>query len=351
MRVVDVREIPENAVLGRTVCNDSGVVLLYAGSPITDDIVQKLIENNIHSVWITVKNKEVDIFCAEVIENDILNCVTHAIKSRIRFNDDSEMKLVSEHAFRTIRKLISTENVMNSMINVKRRSVDIYSHMINVAILSVVMGIKLGLSEEELDYIGLGALFHDIGMCDLEMDYNDVEIDNMTSQEKMAYRRHVIEGYEMIHDHEWIPDKVKLIVLSHHEREDGSGYPFHKNSERIPIEVKIVAICDFFDELVNGIGFKRRKVHEVVEYLRTAGAYLFDYDVVTKIISNIAWFPNGCQVLTSDGDIAEIIAQNKGLPDRPILRLLMDSMGNPYKENITKDLTEYLTVFIMDTVE
>lgn len=351
MRVVDVREIPEKAVLGRTVSNDSGVVLLYAGSVITEDIVEKLIDNNIHSVWISIKGREADTFSSEAIESDIIDCVTHAIKTRIRFNDDTEMKMVSEHAFKIIRKLITTEEVMSCMVNIKRRSIDIYSHMINVAILSVIMGIKFDITEEELDYIGLGALFHDIGMCDLGINYNDVEIEKLSSQEKMAYRRHVIDGYEMIHNHEWIPEKVKLIVLSHHEREDGSGYPFHKKSERIPIEVKIVAICDFFDELVNGIGFKKRKVHEVVEYLRTAGAYLFDYDVVTKIISNISWFPNGCRVLTSDRDIAEVVAQNKGLPDRPIIRLLMDSMGNPYKENITKDLTEYLTVFIMDTVE
>lgn len=351
MRVVDVREIPENAVLGRTVSNDSGVVLLYAGSVITEEIIEKLIDNNIHSVWISMKNKEADTFSSEAIESDIIDCVTHAIKARIRFNDDTEMKMVSEQAFKIIRKIITSEEVMSCMVNVKKRSIDIYSHMINVAILSVIMGIKFDITEEELDYIGLGALFHDIGMCDLEIKYNDVEIDKLSSQEKMVYRKHVIDGYEMIHNHDWIPEKVKLIVLSHHEREDGSGYPFHKKSERIPIEVKIVAICDFFDELVNGIGYKKRKVHEVVEYLRTAGAYLFDYDVVTKIISNIAWFPNGCKVLTSDGDIAEVMSQNKGLPDRPIIRLLMDSMGNPYKENITKDLTEYLTVFIMDTVE
>lgn len=351
MRVVDVRDIPDNAILARTVSNDSGVVLLYAGSEITEDIIKKLIDNNIHTVWISVKNKEADTFSAEAIESDVLECVTHALKTRIRFNDDTEMKLVSEHAFKTIRKIISNKDIMNCMVNVKRRSIDIYSHMINVAILSVVMGIKMDLSEEELDDIGLGALFHDIGMCDIEIEYNNIEIDKASSQDKMLYRRHVIEGYEMIHNHEWIPDKVKLIVLSHHEREDGSGYPFHKKSERIPIEVKIVAICDYFDELVNGIGYVRRKVHEVVEYIRTVGAYLFDYDVVTKIISNIAWFPNGCHVLTSDGDIAEVVSQNKGLPDRPIIRLLQDSMGNPYKENITKDLTEFLTVFIMDTVE
>ena len=61
--------------------------------------------------------------------------------------------------------------------------------------------------------------------------------------------------------------------------------------------------------------------------------------------------PIRAELTVTDNDIAEVVSQNKGLPDRPIIRLLQDSMGNPYKENITKDLTEFLTVFIMDTVE
>ena len=351
MKVVDVREIPKNAVLARTVTNDAGVVLLYEGYEITEEIVEKLIENNIQTVWINTEGRKADTFSADGIENDVIKCVTHAIKSRIRFNDDEEMKLVTEHAYKVITGIIEDKNVMNYMVNIKRKSSDIYSHMINVSVMSVVMGIKMNMSEDALDNIGMGALFHDIGLCDIDMQYTGVEIENMSSQDKMQYRRHVIQGYELIHNYEWIPEMVKLIVLSHHEREDGSGYPFHKSSERIPAEVKLVAICDYFDELVNGIGYEKRKVHEVVEFLRTGGAYLFDYDVVAKIISNIVWFPNESLVITNDGDVAEVVSQNKGLPDRPTIRLIRDKNGKYYQEKLIKDLTEFLTVFIIDTME
>lgn len=351
MIVVNIDDIPDNAVLARDVRNESGVVLLGKGYTITPDIVDKLIENDIHSVWIKVLGKEVDTFSTETIQNDIFESISQAIESRIRFKDENEIKMISEKTYAIIRQIIQDENVMNCMINVKRKTEDIYSHMINVAVLSIVMGIKIGIPEKGLIDIGKGSLFHDIGLCDMEIEYRNVEVDKLSSKDKMIYRRHVIEGYEVIHKYDWISEMVKLIVLSHHERDDGSGYPFHKKSDRIPLEVKIVGVCDYFDEMINGIGFERKKVHEVVEYLRTVGAYLFDFDVVTKIISNIAWFPNGSKVIINDGDMAEVISQNKGLPDRPIIRLIKDADGNYYEEKIIKDLTEHLTVFIIDTVE
>lgn len=351
MKNVDVNNIPENAILARSVTNDNGVVLLNDGVKITTEIVTKLIDNRVNSVWVEIESTEVDSFSTEAINDDIRVSIEQAISNRIRFNDDSEMKEVSEEAYNIIKSVIEDDNVSECMIEIRRKSTDIYTHMIDVAVMSVVMGIKLRLDSEQLRIIGMGALLHDIGLCDVDLNYYDVEIEEASSADKMIYRRHVIHGYEIINGHDWIPELVKLVVLSHHEREDGSGYPFHKKSERIPMEVKIVSVCDYFDELVNGIGYRKRKVNEVVEYLRTAGAYLFDYEVVNKIITNIAWFPNKSHVITNEGDEAVVVSQNRGLPDRPIIRLIKDANGNPYKEESLRDLTECLTLFITDSIE
>lgn len=351
MKVVDINNIPDNAVLARSVINDNGVVLLNDGVKITPEIIDKLMDNKILTVWVKVETGEVDSFSTDAINDDIRVSIEQVLENRIRFNNDSEMKDVSEEAYNIIKSIIDDENVVECMFEIKRKSTDIYSHMIDVSVLSVIIGIKLKLDNESLKIIALGALLHDIGLCDFDMAYNNIEIDEENSSDKMKYRRHVIQGYERVNSYDWVPERAKLIVLSHHEREDGSGYPFHKPGVRIPMEVKIVSVCDYFDELVNGIGYRSRKVNEVVEYLRTIGAYLFDYNVVNKIISSIAWFPNNSHVKTSDGDEAVVIAQNKGLPDRPVIRLIKDSNGNPYKEEIVKNLTECLTLFIVDSID
>ena len=198
----------------------------------------------------------------------------------------------------------------------------------------------------------MGALLHDIGLCDVTVNFFDVEMDRMPAAEKLNYRRHVISGYERVQSIKWLNDTVKTIVLSHHERVDGSGYPFHKVAERIPPEVRLVSICDHFDEMVNGIGYKKRKIHEVVEYFRTDEAYLFDYDMTSQDMTTVAWFPNGTQVVTNDREVGVVISQNRGLPDRPVIKIIKTADGiDCSSKNIIKDLTECLTIFIVGTVE
>jgi len=104
--------------------------------------------------------------------------------------------------------------------------------------------------------------------------------------------------------------------------------------------------------MVNGIGYKKRKIHEVVEYFRTDEAYLFDYDMTSQVMTTVAWFPNGTQVVTNDREVGVVISQNRGLPDRPVIKIIKTADGiDCSSKNIIKDLTECLTIFIVGTVE
>ncbi len=353
MKIVNINEIHKNSILARAVVNENGNILLYEGAEIRPEHIKKLIDNNITSVYIkeNENDNEIDSFSVEAIEQDSLDMIKDVVEKRIREDDDTEIGKLVEEASKIIQDIIATPEITQCMINIKRKKLDMYSHMLNVASLSVIMAMKIGLDETQINDIAKGALLHDIGLCDVGVPFENVEIERMPAADKLNYRKHVIHGYELLQKYDWMTETANLIVLSHHERIDGSGYPFHKVGERIPIEVKLVSICDHFDELVNGIGYKRRKVHEVVEFFRTNGAYIFDYELLSKIIVNIAWFPTGTQVITNEGETAEVIKQNKGLPDRPVLRIIKTNDGKACTDNIEKDLTEHLTVFIMDTVE
>lgn len=192
------------------------------------------------------------------------------------------------------------------------------------------MAVKIGFEEEKLHDIALGALLHDIGIVDVKTYYMDTDVDRLPADEKFDYRKHVFNGYEKV---------------------NGMGYPFHKRGKDISEEVMLVAICDTFDEMIKGIGYEQKKVHEVIEYLRTVAAYSFDYDMLIKVLSNIAWFPNGSKVITNENEVGIIIKQNKGLADRPIIKIIRDSSGNDLKDGPVKNLLECLTVFIVDTTD
>ena len=164
-------------------------MLLNDGVKITPEIVEKLMENKILSVWVKVETVEVGSFSIQDINDDIRVSIEQVLENRIHFNNDSEMSAVSEEAYNIIKSIIEDENVEECMFEIKRKSTDIYSHMIDVSVLSVIIGIKLKLDNETLKTIALGALLHDIGLCDFDMEYNEVEIDETNAADKMKYRR------------------------------------------------------------------------------------------------------------------------------------------------------------------
>ena len=115
--------------------------------------------------------------------------------------------------------------------------------------------------------IGVGCLLHDLGLRYLTIEYADQDISSLSKIELAEYMKHPIYGYTALKDEKWISDISKDIILYHHEKLDGSGYPL--KAKEIPYEAQIVSICDTFDEMICGIGCKRYKVYEAVEYLKT----------------------------------------------------------------------------------
>ena len=346
-------DIKESDILAKPVISDSGQVLLYEGALLKKDVVRKLTDNNIETIYIMdrANEKSVEVYNPETIQMNMSETFTEVINKKVRFDNDEEFSKITESAKNIINEMLSDPEVMSSVIEIKRKADNIYGHLLAVSSLSTIMAIKLGFGEQDVKDIALGALMHDIGLCDMGVPYINVEMDRMPAVDKLNYRKHVIIGYEMIQKCSFVNETIKTIVLSHHEKNDGSGYPFHKISERIDRKVKVVAICDYLDELVNGIGYKKRPIYEVIEMLRGTGYKYFDFDMLNVLTQTVVWFPNGSHVITNSGEIGEVIGQNKGLPDRPIIKLVKDASGNPFVREPVKDLTECLTLFITDTVD
>lgn len=352
MKKVSVKELKNNMILAQSVENPLGGILLYDGARLREEQIQKLVDNMVTEVYILDDvEKNASVYSIETIEKESVEIIKKTVETRIQTQDDAEITEIIETASQIINDIVNNVDVANCMVNVKRKRTDLYSHMLSVASLSAIIGIKGGYSEQQIRDITTGALLHDIGLCEVEVPFDDVEISRMPATDKLNYRKHVITGYEMIQSFKWMSDTSKMIVLSHHERIDGSGYPFHKTADRILPEVRLVSICDHFDEMINGIGYKKRRVYEVVEFFRTNEAYLFDYDLMNLVLSTVTWFPTGSLVRTNIGDIARVYKQNNGLPDRPVLQIVKYADGRECREEIFKDLTEELTVFIYDSID
>jgi HD-GYP domain-containing protein (c-di-GMP phosphodiesterase class II) len=121
-------------------------------------------------------------------------------------------------------------------------------HTAAVSRLTVAMGLRLGLREQELAGVELGALLHDVGKLDVpeKILSKPAALDELEWQ---AMRRHVESGERLLHRVVDLP-AVLAVVRWHHVRWDGAGYPDGKKGEQIPLAARIVAVADAFQAMI-----------------------------------------------------------------------------------------------------
>ena len=118
----------------------------------------------------------------------------------------------------------------NIVIDMEERNSNLYEHTLEVTILAVMVARKLKVGEEELFHIALGALLHDLGLRYVTVSYIDCDMNSLPSAELFEYRKHPILAYSALEEESWIDSSVKKMILTHHERRDGSGFPLRQKT-------------------------------------------------------------------------------------------------------------------------
>lgn len=256
---------------------------------------------------------------------------------------------MSEEAESVIDNILSEPNVVEAVTEIRNISTDMYSHCLNVCILSTIMAIRLKMNERQIRNVSKGAILHDIGLKYITTNYIDRSTDEMNPEEQLEYKKHTVYGYSSIQEEEWLPEPVKEIILLHHEQMDGEGFPFRQKGDKIRNEVKLVALCDIFDSLISGIGNKKVKMYEAIENIRAYVGTKFDPTIAYKFLETVAAYPVGVKVVLSNGEVGEVIRQNREALERPVIKVTGMADGSTCEEKEV-DLLKALTLFIVDTL-
>lgn len=350
MKLVEPNSLIENKILARAIVTDEYNELLPKGTVLKKEYIDKLISLGITEIYIEggdISEEEAEILKEEVKEK-CRDKVRTVISRHTYNNDNSDMSSLNSTTEDIISNILEDEKVVQQIYEVRERSADIYEHSISVCSLAMLVALRMKLDIETVREMGMGCLLHEIGLRYITVDFENVDISTLHEKDEVEYKKHPIYGYTAIKDEKWLPEKSKNIILGHHERIDGSGYPLHTKEQSI--EECIVQVCDFFDEVICGIGYERLKVYEVIEYLKIYKGLRFKKEVVDELFSFVAIYPAGTIVLTSNGEKAMVVGQNKGFPERPVLRLLTDRNGNNVTEKIIIDLLEYNSLFIRPNI-
>lgn len=398
MKKVKVKSLKGNEILALPIVTDGGTVLIHADVELKPELINRAIRLGIKSLYIKdypeeVINKEnynhivisseddyddvynegqdvSDSECADVknekkteynnkyIENHIYKVEETAINSRTIiknvlekhiYRHNSDLKIIGEQAEKIIESVIEEPEVITNITEMRNISTDMYTHCINVCALSTIMALRLKMSEKQVRNISIGAILHDIGLRYIKVPYMNINETYMNVKDALEYKKHTIFGYSSLQDEGWIPDIAKEIILLHHERIDGKGYPFQHKGDKIKTEVKLVSLCDDFESLISGVGSPKLKIYEAIEYIKANQGIKYDATITDKLIESVAVYPVGINVITSEGEMGVVVRQNHKFTDRPVIRMLKHADGSQYKDDVEKDLMEYLTLFIVDT--
>lgn len=357
MKLVKLNELKGNEKLGKHILTKSGMELMTKGSILKMEYIEKLRELEIEYVF--VDNSEyLDIdfskdnpgIIKDKVKQESKELVKNVMEHHI-YKNNAELEQLCQAANIIVEDILSEDEIMERVANIRKDGTDLYSHCINVCSLATVLALKNGYDRDTVMEIAKGCILHDIGLRYTTVLYENIETDNLNTKERSAYRKHVIMGFDAIKDEQWASKIIKDIILLHHERNDGTGYPFKNHSADIDDIVKIVEVCDAFDSMINGIGYEQKKVHEVVEYIKSSSLTAFETKYADQLLSMVAMYPIGTKVVTSEDEIGIVMKQNKECIDRPVLKIIAGVNGVGYEEEVIKDMTKHLTMFIVDTLD
>lgn len=345
MLLKKVEELQGNEILAKTLMTWDYQIILQRGSIIRLEYIDKLKNLGVEELYI--KEQEEKLQESIILKAEIENCAKEKVKDileRHTYKRNHNLAELKNTANNIINTILEEESVVEKVYEIKEREPDVYEHSISICSLAILTALKLKVNKDVIMDMGVACLLHDIGLRYITADYSNRGIEELTEKERADYKKHPVYGYTALEEESWISKRVKNIILFHHERLDGSGFPFRKTE--IPIECKIVNVCDAFDEMICGVACKKGKVYESIEYLKVFRGIKFDSEVVDTFLQFIAVYPSGTYVLTNEQELAVVIGQNKDFPDRPIIRITKDRDGNPVNEEVIKNLVEVHNIFI-----
>lgn len=196
----------------------------------------------------------------------------------------SELKKVSK---RVVRLILSDSRVMDTFISISSSDHYTFVHQVKVGIYGTAMAINLfgnTIGDHDMDELSMGFFLHDIGMTRVPATILNKE-EPLIESEWETIRKHPVWGQERLRKAGYRSDEANRIILYHHERCDGNGYPFGKKGSEIPIYAKICAIADTFESLTSQRPFKSAKTaFEALKIMQVEMAREFDPELFRAFV-------------------------------------------------------------------
>jgi HD-GYP domain-containing protein (c-di-GMP phosphodiesterase class II) len=245
-----------------------------------------------------------------------------------------------------VDQVLHDEASMLAMTTLRDYDEYTFTHSVNVCILSVALGQKLGFSKLQLFDLGLGALFHDVGKSRVPLSVLNKE-GRLDKEEWRVMSQHPEFGLILLfdlHGFEEPPYRAMLTAYEHHMRTDFTGYPKVVRDRWLGLFSRIVAVADAFDAATSKRSYQYIPFppDEVLREMRDNPARGFDSVVVKAFVNMMGIYPVGTLCILDTGELAVVVAPSPNPEElhRPLVRIVSDASGRRLPEPPLVDLSE-----------
>lgn len=293
-----------------------------------------------------VKDDNVEINRKKIVKKTYFNAVslTKSISNRIGSGEKISLKKAKRVLESITNLIIEEESMLLGMTTIKDYDEYTYNHSVNVSILSITLGHRLGLSRKTLLDLGLSALLHDMGKIEVPKEILNKPID-FTEEDWEIIMKHPAWGALAVFRMKDI-DKSSMsafiCAFEHHINYDLSGYPKLRKKIKQHLFSRIITISDQYDAMTSSRVYSRIPIppDKALSIIVERGGTQLDPALMKIFINMIGTYPLGSLVMLDTNELGLVFESNPN-PDfsnRPRLHILVDSKGNKTKNTV--DLME-----------
>ncbi len=315
---IKIDSLRPGVVLGKDIFTHDSQLLLSKGATLTQELLDSFLARNITEVyiWEASPRQRSEKSFQDVFDSALAVVKSFMIGAKLGKPLDEEditqtVELLSEQVY-------DVNDLFRQMRLMKDKDDYLFTHSINVALLSILIGRWLKCDKETTRLLGLAGLLHDVGKVFIEDEILN-KPDKLTDEEFEEIKKHSILGYNFASEHEWIPHEVSRAILLHHERADGSGYPTGITGYGNFL-ASVVAVADVYDALTSNRTYsEKNSPYTAVDVLWEESFDKLDPKITKVFCDKITNFYVGNEVVLSNGQKGVVIFIDATQPTRPTI--------------------------------
>jgi putative nucleotidyltransferase with HDIG domain len=247
----------------------------------------------------------------------------HEVRMGKAVNAEAALKLVDDIAASVARN----EGALISLVRLKNKDDYTYIHSVAVCALMVALANELGLSDDEVKQAGMAGLLHDIGKAGVPLEVLN-KPGALTDKEFTTVKLHPERGHAMLVQANITDEVVLDVVLHHHEKMNGMGYPNKLKADEISLFAKMGAVCDVYDAVTSNRPYKDGWELGVSLHRMAQWADHFDDTVFKAFVKSVGIYPIGSMVKLKSGCLAVVIDQSPKSLLTPMLKVFFSTKSN-----------------------